>query len=135
GITLCELQGLETSRREWRCGRGLGRRRGSGARNYNVIGNDNVIPIPQSRERNLVLTCRGRTQSEIPLPRLRDRNDSFVLLSRFDAGLSSIAVITRRRKTGEPLPEPRDRVFNLRRIDERFGRNPRPAGKSQRGAE
>jgi len=37
-----------------------------------------VIPIPQSRERNLALIGRGRTRSEIPLPRLRDRNDTGV---------------------------------------------------------
>jgi hypothetical protein len=46
-----------------------------------------VIPIPQSRERNLAVrwigaqgrlagVCRRRSQSEIPLPRLRDRNDT-----------------------------------------------------------
>ena len=37
-----------------------------------------VIPIPQSRERNLALDASFTNQGRIPLPRLRDRNDTGV---------------------------------------------------------
>ena len=124
GITLYKLQGLETSRRECRVGDGQGCRSGNGA------GNSNVIP---SVARNLALTCRGRTQSEIPR---YARNDSFALLSRFEAGVSSIAAFTLRGKTSELLRQPRDGVFDFRRIDEGLGMNLRRlTGKSQGGAE
>ena len=43
-----------------------------------VVGNPKprVIPIPQSRERNLALIPSSADEGGIPLPRLRDRNDT-----------------------------------------------------------
>jgi hypothetical protein len=107
-ITLDKLQCLETGRRECRCGFSLGYRSGNGAGSCGT-------------------KVLGGSAGSYPPP---------LLLSRFDGGASRISVVASGHRARELLREPRDRVFNLRRIDERFGRNPpRLAGKSQRGSE
>jgi methylenetetrahydrofolate--tRNA-(uracil-5-)-methyltransferase len=58
------------ARREAQCARAL-----ADLREWLQELNRVVIPIPQSRGRNLALRLPSTSRSEIPLPRLRDRND------------------------------------------------------------
>jgi ferrous iron transporter FeoB len=76
-----------------------------------------VIPIPPSRERNLALGSSSTVRNEIPLPRLRDRNDRVV--SNHGVVSTAIAAATAQAESRAAFPPARFEALQLVQSDPR----------------